>query len=361
MTNQRKLLCGISAFVLSLSFCVHTPEYNSDLLTASVYAEEVKAESYLKKELIENPEDENDKHYVITGVVSERESVEIPAVINDIPVEEIKDGAFRGDKKLKELKISDGVIKIGYSAFAQCENLETVEIPASVKEVSVSSFFKTPWLDNNKEKWIIVGDDVLILYRGEEKAPSIPKNVKYIAKEAFMENKSVEKITFPESIKEIKEYAFSGCKNIKQISLNPGIEKIEQFAFYDCGFVSVTMPRGMSFIGPCAVGYYADLENLYSGLINKFKVIGYKNSVAHYYALEHGIWFEEYVNIYDVSGNCSVGADDIKTMNSHILNAQKQSGSNAENTDINGDGKVNVFDLMRLKQQVINNDETEEK
>lgn len=361
MLYQRKLICKISAIAFAFAVMGGVLNVTVEIPADNIYAaEEVKTDNFTK-ELWKDPLDESKKHYIITGVTTESETVHIPSEIDEIPVKEISEGAFRADSKLKKLVISEGVEKIGYSAFAHCKSLESVEIPRSVTDVSAGSFYSTPWLDNNDSRYIIVGDDVLIKYQGAEIKPVIPKRIKHIAKEAFFENEYIMYISLPENVQDVSDYAFSNCTKLKKVTLNTSLSHIGQFAFYNCGMREISIPKSVKIIGPCAAGYYADMENVYSGIIQKFKITGYKDSAAHKYALENGILFEEYKNVYDLSGDCAVNGKDIKVMSGHILCEKTSSESTASDSDYNGDGKVNVFDLLRLKQQMLNNEDTKEK
>ena len=50
-------------------------------------------------------------------------------------VNEIGEGAFRGNHLLKEVIISEGVKIIGESAFEYCSQLEIVRVPKSIEEI----------------------------------------------------------------------------------------------------------------------------------------------------------------------------------------------------------------------------------
>lgn len=86
---------------------------------------------------------------------------------------------------LKELIIPDGVKSIGYGAFYHCEDLEEVVIPDSVSFIDFNAFEHTAWLEhwytNAKEDYLIVGDGVLIAYKGKLEAFKKPDGVKCVA------------------------------------------------------------------------------------------------------------------------------------------------------------------------------------
>lgn len=115
-----------------------------------------------------------------------------------------------------EAKITNGTKRIEYGAFYHCDSLSDVEIPSTVEYVGGYAFEHTPWLQNwykdaSKSDYLIVGDGVLIAYKGEEEVPTIPENVKFIAAYAFKDNKQIKDIILLNKNVTIDEYAFDGC------------------------------------------------------------------------------------------------------------------------------------------------------
>lgn len=111
----------------------------------------------------------------------------------DIPnhVKSIGQFAF-ARSALQEIVIPDGVNSIGYAAFYHCDQLEKVEIPDSVTEIKEHAFENTPWLsdfmENGSQDFLIVGDGVLLAYRGTEKQITLPDEVKTVADGAIPED-----------------------------------------------------------------------------------------------------------------------------------------------------------------------------
>lgn len=95
---------------------------------------------------------------------------------------------------LNSISIPEGVKTISKGAFYHCDNLTEVTIPASVTTIEENAFSHTPWLDhwmegagdeeadseNTADDFLIVGDGILLAYRGEEENPEIPEGVKSI-------------------------------------------------------------------------------------------------------------------------------------------------------------------------------------
>lgn len=114
---------------------------------------------------------------------------------------------------LNSIIIPDGVTSIGYAAFYHCDSLSDVVIPASVTTIEENAFSHTPWLENwlaggenaedsgtpgdegmtevsvtsRADDFLIVGDGVLLAYRGSEEEPDLPPEVKSVVPGALGE------------------------------------------------------------------------------------------------------------------------------------------------------------------------------
>ena len=107
------------------------------------------------------------------------QAVEIPE-----GVIEIEKFAF-ARSSLKSVKIPEGTTGIGYAAFYHCDGLEEVEIPDSVTYIASNAFAHTAWLEdwyeNSESDYLIVGDGVLLAYKGQKEDYEQPANVKFVA------------------------------------------------------------------------------------------------------------------------------------------------------------------------------------
>ena len=124
---------------------------------------------------------------------------------------------------LTEITIPEGVRTISYGAFYHCDDLSLVSIPSTVTNVEAYAFEYTPWLENwrnedNTGDYLIVGDDVLISYKGSDNSIVLPDSVKYIASGVFRDHTELESVAFPEGLISIGSNAFSGCTNLTELS-----------------------------------------------------------------------------------------------------------------------------------------------
>lgn len=91
---------------------------------------------------------------------------------------------------INSIIIPDGVTTIDYAAFYHCDNLVNVYIPDTVNYIGAHCFEHTPWYEawlTNPEAddFLIVGDGVLIAYKGTDTNVTLPDNVKVVAEGAL--------------------------------------------------------------------------------------------------------------------------------------------------------------------------------
>ncbi|MDE6712784.1 MAG: leucine-rich repeat domain-containing protein [Lachnospiraceae bacterium] len=122
---------------------------------------------------------------------------------------------------LTQAVLPEGLRTVSYGAFYHCDQLTDVVIPSTVTNVEAYAFEHTPWLENwrnssDKEDYLIVGDGVLISYKGSDAAIVIPEEVKYIASGVFRDHHELTSVTFPAGLISIGSYAFAGCSGLTE-------------------------------------------------------------------------------------------------------------------------------------------------
>ncbi|MDD6070284.1 MAG: leucine-rich repeat domain-containing protein, partial [Clostridiales bacterium] len=107
----------------------------------------------------------------------------------------------------------------------------------------------------SKEKEVTVPDKVLI-NNEEYKVTSVAKN-------AFKNKKTLEKVVLGKNVKNVDDNAFSGCKNLKKVSVNGKLTSIGDKAFYKCtSLTSVKIPSNVNKIGKQAFYGCKNLKNI---------------------------------------------------------------------------------------------------
>lgn len=195
----------------------------------------------------------------------ERTAIEIPDTIT-----EIGDFAF-ARSKVGDVVIPEGVEKIGYAAFYHCDDLANVAIPATVKEIAPSAFAKTPWLTNWEQNgsgdFLIVGDGILLDYRGSNSIVTIPEGIKTIGADAFASHAGITKIILPDSLEVIGEGAFAGCNNLSQIEGGNAVKRIEDRAFQGCPLTEIRIPASVEEIGLKAFAVASLVKDAGNGVV----------------------------------------------------------------------------------------------
>lgn len=154
---------------------------------------------------------------------------------------------------LTGITLPDGLESIGYGAFYHCDNLSEVTIPASVQRIEPYAFSNTPWLTNwmngRGDEFLIVGDGILLAYRGADSRITIPDGVKTIAQGCFSGHQGIVSVSMPPSLEVICEEAFSGCSNLTSLTGGVNLRRIEDRAFSGCPLMTVKIGANVEEVG----------------------------------------------------------------------------------------------------------------
>ena len=217
--------------------------------------------SFPKYEIIDNKIIANQAYYN-----DERTSIEIPDTITEI-------GEFAFARSaVTDAVIPDGAEKIGYAAFYHCNDLTNVVIPDSVTEIEAAAFDKTPWLQNWEQNgsgdFLIVGDGILLAYRGSNSVVTIPDNVKTIGAGALASHAEITKVILPDSIEVIGEGAFAGCGNLTQIEGGNNVKRIQDRAYQGCPLTDIRIPASVEEIGLKAFDVASSVKEAGNGVVS---------------------------------------------------------------------------------------------
>ena len=140
----------------------------------------------------------------------------LKTIIIPSTVKRIETNAFRNNQTLETVimqeKDGQGVEYIGSFAFMECQNLTTVQMANTVKEMGAQAFYYCTNLMNIK----------------------ISTSLNTIENYVFAGCRNLKQIEFPEGIININGYAFSGCNNLETVIFSNTIETISGTAFIRC-------------------------------------------------------------------------------------------------------------------------------
>ena len=174
--------------------------------------------------------------------------------------------AFAHCSCLTSVDIPNFVISIGDEAFYGCSCLTSVDIPNSVTSIGKKAFLGTGWY-NNQSDGILYLSNWLIGYKGTMPANTsidIKDGTKGFADYAFSGCSGLASVTIPNSVTSIGDYAFSGCSGLASVDIPNSVTSIEEQAFYRCsGLTSITIPNSVTSIGSSAFEYCSGLTSIH--------------------------------------------------------------------------------------------------
>ncbi len=196
--------------------------------------------------------------------------------------------------------IPDDVIEIGNEVIKDCDNIESLVIPDSVKIIHSEAF------SGSKIKMIKIGNGLTELpdncFSNCEllEEVDIPDSVSSIGEFCFSNCKNLQSIKLSNSIENILKETFSGCSRLTKISLPQSMSSIGERAFYGCsGLTSINIPSCVTSIGDSAFSGCSRLTKI--SLPQSMSSIG-----------ERAFYGCSMLKVVDYSGNVSIGIDSFR-------------------------------------------------
>ena len=236
-------------------------------------------------------------YYDVVGYNGNAEKLRIADTYQDLPVKNICDEAFNGNKTITSVIIPVSVTSIGKRAFYYCSNLTSIAIPNNVISIgeeafngcksltsvvigaSVTSIGKRAFADCDNLSSVVMGDSVISIGNGAFIECSaltsivIPNSVTSIGDSAFMYCSNLTSIAIPNSVTSIGEYAFSGCKSLSSIVIPDSVTSIGWHAFSYCPKLQFNEYENCKYLGNNDNPYLAfvgcELQNLSSYTIHE--------------------------------------------------------------------------------------------
>ena len=247
------------------------------------------------------------------------------------------------------IKIKDGTLGIANSAFQFCGSPTSVTIPNSVTFIGDRAFSSCRWLTS-----VTIGNSVkyigsLAFYECNNLTSiNIPNSVTTIGSDAFY-GCNLTSITIPNNVISIGARAFMWCSNITSITIGKSVTTIGEKAFHYCCNSSNSSITSLNPIPP-KIEYLGEIINSYKATLYVPKGSGdvYRNAK----------YWKKFKNIIEIdvpsdssegdsNGDGNVDYGNIEEIKNYIMGSP--SGIfNTEKADYNGDGVVNVADIVSI-------------
>ena len=233
MKKISKSLIFILVLVMSLSFAVYAED------------SEVATDSDWKYELLE------DGSAKIIKYSGKESTVNIPSEFGDTVVTTLGNDVFRGNDNVKEVIIPDGISTIE-STFYMTNNIETIEISATVDNINKRAFYCCWGLKNivvSEDNEYYASVDGVLYDKSLNRLINVPAD------------KHMDSFKIPDGVEVIGELSIR-CQDIKEIVIPNTVTKIESYSIYTNGLTKLTIPGSVKTLEDDAIYYCNDLESI---------------------------------------------------------------------------------------------------
>lgn len=147
---------------------------------------------------------------------------------------------------VKTVKLAETVRTIGRNCFWNCDMIDKIIIPASVRQIGYNPFAncKNVVIENHSP-YYCVKDGILydasskeLVYcpptAAKDKRVILPETVVNIGRSGFIGCDTLQEIVLPKSLKFISRSSFSGCTSLKEIRIPQSVEEIADWCFNGC-------------------------------------------------------------------------------------------------------------------------------
>ncbi len=197
-------------------------------------------------------------HYALSLCYKNSAEIVVPSTVNGLSVTEIAVKAFFKNNSVKRIIIEDGIEQIWVGAFYECQNLEYLYLPKSVKyntqneqNMGTSSIsFERCY--NLKEIVVHVDSPYFTSLDGNLYSKDMKELIVYAPKR---EGKS---FIVPASVEKIAAYAFAFAE-VESVTLPSGLKRLGDFAFEYSKLKSIEIP-GSAELGNYCLAYATHLE-----------------------------------------------------------------------------------------------------
>lgn len=198
----------------------------------------------------------SDGYYITHFNGFEEEVMTIPSLIDGKKIKGIAQAAFKGCVIVKTIHISEGIEIIENCAFKECQSLENILLPDTLRKIgSISSEYGIGAFESTNLKAISIPQGVEFIgpytfnFCWNLRSVELPDKVTIIHEGTFNYCKNLSNVKLPKMLSTIKSCAFSDCECLKEVHIPVGTKQIEEDAFKHTCLTAVYIPPTVIKIG----------------------------------------------------------------------------------------------------------------
>ena len=259
---------------------------------------------------------DGDSYYVKGIGTCTETNITIPSKIDGLPVTSIGYEAFMDCDLIESIVIPSTVKSIDDYAFKGCFSLESIDIPYSVTSVGEYAFadcsalesITIPYTVTSFGAWAFDGCEALteVHYTGdidnwvEIKFYPYNSNPMKYATDLYFDGELVSSVEIPDYISAIGSFAFEGVSSLTSVYIPNSVTSIGEMAFLGCSSLqSVTIPSSVTNIGQLAFSCCTSLVT-----------INFDGTKAEWINIEKGTYWNDKIPATEVI--CTDGTVSIK-------------------------------------------------
>lgn len=301
----------------------------------------------------------------------------VESVVIEEGITKINDYNFYFCQQLSSITLPESLTYIGTQAFAYVRNLERIHFPAAMVGMGNYPFLSCEGLaffdvheDNpvysNDESGVLLNKDktTLLIFPHNHVTQdyTVPRGVTTIADFAFYQCIWLTSLNFPDTVTTISDYAFINCYGLKSAKIPPSVTTIGTSVFggatqvvvkgYSGSYIETYASNNrlsFSAISECADHVYSEWVTAKEPTVSTegTKYRECINCFAYQSEIIPTITPEE-PPLGDLDEDGIVTVADAMTLVKSIINDALLEGA-----DMNGDGKVNLLDVIRILKSII--------
>lgn len=298
-------------------------------------------------------------------------------VINPSTAMNLSDKAFMACGKLSDVTLGPQVTAIGNMTFTGCASLKEINFTqgSTLASIGEQAFYKsglqsfnftaTPWL-SHLGAWSMARTGLSKIY--------LPSTLRSMDEGILFYNTKLSTITLSHALTYLPNYMLAGCNALRDTGfMTQGLTSVGDYALYNQSqHTAITVPLRTRYIGTRAMAGMTGLKSINSeplevpelgddvwAGINQSRVTLNVNRECVNAYKQAPQWRDFFVTVAtprgDINNDGFVTTADVACERGYLLEGITQ-GINVDQTDVNGDGEVDVADITAI-YNIINGNE----